>query len=544
LSLNKDSVQSIIDLKTQDDLNRNNIKFKGKLLSNRDIAEVVLGNRKAESTVRRVWKEYKTKGHYRAVLGSSPIAGGSVEAPVAKRRTLKGNKFVITSAQNNTHIHEDFFNSLLVYCEEEGAELLVSSFYYNKSGFQNGVNEDAWFDKRITPYLINESVQLAKGLVFCGELNILPTVVSPMTGLYNYTNHDSMIVPHAKLQMESMATPKFEDSRMAYSTGCCTLINYREQKAGQKAQHDHSYSALVVEVDKDGDWFVRQLNCESSTGNFYDLDKYYTKDGVTSGHNLEAINYGDIHTAKLDEVVADVSWRNQDSILETLKPKHQFLHDVFDGLAKNWHNVKDPHFIFSTYINKTESMESEVSETANLIASMRRPWSNVVVVESNHDLALLRFLKEHDYKKDPVNAIFFLEMQLASYKAIERGDVNFSCFETACHVLQPKTKEGVKFLRTDESFVVGDNIECGMHGNAGVNGSRATSKGLAKVGIRLNTGHSHSSSIYQGNYTAGVSGKLDMGYNIGPSSWNQSHIFTYKNSKRTIVTLKNGKWRG
>jgi hypothetical protein len=544
LALQDNTIQQIIDLKSEDENNRDNPKFKGVLLSNRDVSEVVFGVRSSESTVRRVWKKYKQQGHYQGVVGDSPIAGGTIETPDVKRKILSGKKFVITSVQNNTHIHQDFFNSILRYCEEEDAELLISSFYYNKNGFQNGKREDAWFDERVKPYMVNESLQIAKGLVFSAELNILPTAVNPLTGLYNYTNHDSMIVPHAKLQMESMATPKFEDSRMAYATGCVSLRNYRSQKAGQKAEHDHSFSALVVEVDSEGDWFVRQLNCESSTGNFYDLDKYYTPKSVTSGHEVEAINYGDIHAAKLDWGVAEISWLSDKSILDTLKPKYQFVHDVFDALAKNWHNVKDPHFLFSTYIDKTESMEEEVKLTAGVLASMKRDFSEVVVVESNHDLGLLRFLREHDYRKDPVNAVFFLEMQLATYKAIETGDKNYSCFEHACFVTTPETKAGIRFLRTDESFRVCGDIECGQHGHNSSGGARGSVKGLAKQGHRMNTGHTHNASIFQGIYTAGVSGKMDMGYNVGGSAWNQSHILTYKNGKRTILTLKNGKWRG
>jgi hypothetical protein len=35
-----------------------------------------------------------------------------------------------------------------------------------------------------------------------------------------------------------------------------------------------------------------------------------------------------------------------------------------------------------------------------------------------------------------------------------------------------------------------------------------------------------------------------MGYNKGPSSWSHSHVITYPNGKRSIITLqKNGNWR-
>jgi len=59
----------------------------------------------------------------------------------------------------------------------------------------------------------------------------------------------------------------------------------------------------------------------------------------------------------------------------------------------------------------------------------------------------------------------------------------------------------------------------------------------------VNTGHTHSTGIIDGVYTAGVHGKLDMDYNKGPSSWSHSHVITYPNGKRAIITIKDGKWR-
>jgi hypothetical protein len=82
-----------------------------------------------------------------------------------------------------------------------------------------------------------------------------------------------------------------------------------------------------------------------------------------------------------------------------------------------------------------------------------------------------------------------------------------------------------------------------MHGHLGPNGSRGTPQNLNKVGRRANTGHTHSAGIWNGLYVAGTSSTLDFGYNKGPSSWTHSHIVTYPNGKRTIITVYAGKWR-
>jgi len=537
-------VKQIIDAKMQDEVNRNDKKFKGVLLSNRDIAEIVLGNRKAESTVRGVWKGYRNKGHYRGIVGSSPIAGGSVSSPIAKRKQLEGTKFVITSAQNNTHVHEDFLNSLLQYCEVEGAELLVSSFYYNKNGFQNGKGGDCWFDSRIKPYLVNESVQICEGLVFCGELNILPTAVNPISGLHNYTGDQSAIIPHSKLQLESIPTPQHKEAKLMYTTGTVTQRNYVQQKAGQKAEWHHAFAALVVEVDEDGDWFVRQLNAESGTGNFYDLSWYYTPQGKDElQHTTPALQFGDIHMDKLTKDVADMCWGGEDSIAAYLQPDNFIVHDMHDHSRRNHHNIKDAYFLFKQFHDKKECVREEVEKTVDMLQEMSNHYGQVVVVESNHDLALERWLKEQNYKNDPVNAVFFLEMQLENYRCMQEGGT-LQTFKTACELVSEEPLNNVTFLKTDESFEL-CGVEMGQHGHNGTGGARGSIQAFQKQGIKFNIGHSHSCNIKDGVYQAGACMKVeDSGYAVGGSSWSISHIVTYSNGKRAIITCRNNKWRG
>tara|TARA_R110000850_G_scaffold4741_2_gene20905 strand:+ start:276 stop:1868 length:1593 start_codon:yes stop_codon:yes gene_type:complete len=474
-----------------------------------------------------------------------PVASGEIHTPDDVRQELSGKRFVFTSAQNNTFVHDKFLKTLEGYCLHNEAELIVGTFHYNKKGFQKGSEEGVWYDPKVRKYVLDESRQIAEGLLWCGELNIVPSAVNPISGLHNYTNRSSGIIPHSKLQLESLPTPKHDTCRMMYTTGSVTQRNYIEMKAGQKARHHHSFSALVVEVDNQGDWFVRQLCAEKLTGNFFDLEYYYTPEGIAFDGEpccVEGLNFGDIHAAKLDPVVADVSWRSTESIMERLMPSNVFLHDVMDHQNRNHHNIKDPYFRFKMFHNKTESVEDEVYLTASVIEEMTNKGANVVVVESNHDLALSRWLKEQDYKQDPVNAIFFLDLQLATYLALKEGE-DFSVFEYACNLLNPEIWD-VKFLRTDESYLICGDIECGAHGHNGNNGARGGVAAFQKQGIRVNIGHSHSANIKDGVYQAGVSGKLEMGYNIGGSSWSHSHIVTYSNGKRAIITLRNGKWRG
>ena len=98
----------------------------------------------------------------------------------------------------------------------------------------------------------------------------------------------------------------------------------------------------------------------------------------------------------------------------------------------------------------------------------------------------------------------------------------------------------LRFLKQDESFVIcadaNGGIECGIHGHNGANGRPGSAMQLAQMGRKTNTGHSHSAGIWFGAYVSGITGDLEQGYNVGQSSWTRSHIGTYPNGKRVIIT--------
>src|SRR5690606_28719092 len=91
-----------------------------------------------------------------------PIAAGSYYDHHHTVKTLAGSRFIITSAQNNTYVHTKFLQSLETMADHLSAKIIVGTFSYNKNGFQNLEKSDAdWFDPKITPYIIDEPVQLA-----------------------------------------------------------------------------------------------------------------------------------------------------------------------------------------------------------------------------------------------------------------------------------------------------------------------------------------------------------------------------------------------
>ncbi|MEZ0261741.1 MAG: hypothetical protein ACAH80_12075 [Alphaproteobacteria bacterium] len=471
-----------------------------------------------------------------------PISGGHLLPANGQAVKLKGKRFVITAAQNNTEVHEGFLKALEAFCKDKDAQLLVSRITYNKTGYKN--EEELWYDPKITKYLFDQAGKIGKKVAIGGELDISPTATDPLSGFDNYFQGASGIVPHPKVSMKSLPGLGEDNARFLYTTGAITQRNYIQKKAGQKAEFHHNYGALLVEIDDDGNAFVRQLAADN-TGAFQDLTSKYTGDGkILRDQPVEAVTLGDIHVEKLDPVQEDITF-GKGGIMDTLKPKYAFIHDVIDFTARNHHNLKDP-FFWSAQHQKGNTVEGGTDLVGAWLKAHERKDRRDMIVESNHDEAYQRWLKEADARFDPPNVRFWHESSAEMHRQIEAGNTNFNIFEWA--VKRKYDLPQATFMRENESFVIckneenGRGIETALHGHSGPNGSRGSPRGYRLLDMKANTGHTHSAGIIDGVYTAGVSGKLDMEYNKGPSSWSHSHIITYPNGKRAIITTKDGKW--
>lgn len=483
---------------------------------------------------------------------NKPLASGSVQGIEAEVLSLPADgqvkRYILTSAQNSTYVHAGFWKNILAFAEFYDAEILVGTYSYNQNAYgqlsvKRGTKKttEYWYDPEVVPYFSDTRKQLAKGLVWCGEYNALPTAVNPLAGLETYSGRKSAIFPHAKMAMRSIATMQGAGTKLNFTTGTVTQKNYIQKRAGTIAEHHHIYGALLVEVNSKGNWWVRQLNADSETGDFQDLDVAVKNGKVTTGNRVEAITWGDLHSTFADKKVVETSL----SMLDALQPKYQFMHDVLEGSSVSHHSANNPHFRFWQWLRGLVKVEAEFQDTAELMDRYDRPFAETIVVDSNHDDPWIqRWLRERDYRNDPANAEFFLKAQAYLYSQIRAGKMPRDVNMTSWCLKQCGLKSNPRFLLSDESFLIcDDRIECGMHGHLGPNGRFGSPENLSKMGRRANTAHTHSAGIYDGLYVAGTSSNLRWDYNKGPSSWTHSHIVTYPNGKRTIITIYAGAWR-
>lgn len=472
------------------------------------------------------------------------------ETKIKSKKEYRSNSrtYVITSAQNATPIHFGFFDSIKTFCDHNDAELIVVPYRYKNPNSLWTDKEQEWWQSDIVEFINDNNVHICKGLQVMGHIKMQPTAVNPLSGFDSYTGTDSGVFGHPKIQLKTIPTPSKSLPKILTTTGSITIPNYTDSKAGHKGEFHHSLAAVVVEVD--GDQFhIRHVHADDETGAFYDLDTRYEANRVSTGHRIEALVTGDTHIEFLDNEVDKATYTDPDSIMNVLRPKCLAYHDLQDFYARNHHHRGNDILAVGKHRYGRNNVEEGLQMAADFVDRNSRSDVYSIIVKSNHDEALDRWLKEADPKYDTENAQFYYYMKYHQLRNIQRTETGFETidpFEFWCK--NPESEKGLSsidntvFLGRDESFSV-EGIEIGFHGDAGPNGSRGTINSMAKIGPKCIIGHSHTPGIMEGVYQVGLSAKLNLEYARGPSSWMQSHCLVYPDGSRTLIHVIDGKWR-
>jgi hypothetical protein len=232
-------------------------------------------------------------------------------------------------------------------------------------------------------------------------------------------------------------------------------------------------------------------------------------------------------------------------MIDVLRPAYQFYHDLFDGDSISHWLEQKPHKRYELHVLGLLDVAAEAARAAQFVRWSQREFCRTVIVESNHDQWIERWLQRADPSQDLLNAEAYHRWNLAALTARRLGDRTFSTFRHVLREADSSNLEGIEFVPVGVSFEIcrdRGGIECGAHGHLGPNGSRGTSRNLSLVATKMNKGHDHTASIVDGVYSAGVCGP-NPDLQLGPSSWTPSHIVTYENGKRSIVTMQGAEWR-
>lgn len=458
------------------------------------------------------------------------------------RRPLGGIKrFVITAAQNATPVHDGFLDSLKQYCAFNSAELVVIPIRYKNptsSWSQSQANAQVWANE-LQPYLYNQRKKLNDNLILLGDIKTRPTATRPLSAFEAITAGESGILGHTKLQLLTVPTPQGRQPKLLTTTGACTVKNYTDSKAGKLGEFHHTLGACAVDI-VGKKFFLRQINA-TTEGSFIDLNYEYTADTVYEAPPALAIAFGDTHRKFIDPGVEKCTF-GKDGMVDRLNPEHLIFHDLHDGYAENPHHFGNPFVNLAKTQEDMHLVEKEIREDVEWLTEKIGKRKGVIV-SSNHDDFLWRWISKSDWRLDAPNAEFYLETALAMVRSTKMTASGSSTVDPFLYWVEKLIAASVDIqcLGRDDSFQL-KGIELSMHGDQGPNGSRGSRMNLRRIGVKSIIGHSHSPGIEEGCMQIGTSTPLRLEYNSGPSSWLQCHAVLYANGKRSLLPIIDGEW--
>ncbi len=470
---------------------------------------------------------------------SSEVESQEFISAKSKKFDKKKKRFIISWAQNNTPVHKKFISNMEKYANEIRADIhIIAGRYKNPTSIFNDSEEEAW-DAKVKPYLDAARHDIHKYVSIMSDVKVQPTAVNPMTGMQGMSGINSCIFGSPKVQLEMIPVLEGQTPKMMMTTGACTVSNYTDSKSGKKGEFHHTLGFIIVEIKDSEIFFTRQVTA-TSDGDFIDLcySVNYNKDSKESEINrnskLDACVLGDIHFGHEDKEVVN----NTIKALDKLVPKHVVLHDVFDGYSISHHTMNDPFEQYRKEVNGTNSLKKEINYMVKELKKFKK-FDNVVIVRSNHDDFLDRWLKNGDWKKQPTakNSLEYMEYSQILLKQYSGKS------EVKGVIPEIINNEYPKFitLGRSDSYIV-NGWELAQHGDVGSNGSRGSLQQFRKLNVKIIVAHYHAPGRKDGALSVGTSTKLRVGYNVGASGWLQSHVFIYPNGKAQHINFIKGEF--
>lgn len=455
----------------------------------------------------------------------------------AKKRKFDKTKkrFIITWAQNDTPVHEQFIANIEAYAQYINADIhVIAGRYKNPTSVFTDEEHETW-SSRIKQYLDANRHDIHKYVSILSDVKVQPTATNPMSGLQGMSGINSCIFGSPKVQLEMIPALEGYRPKIMLTTGACTEKNYTDSKAGKKGEFHHVFGFAIVEIKDKEKFFVRQVTADDITGSFSDLYFRVENGTVNRIDSIAAIVLGDIHYGHHDPEVLKTTM----SMLNKIKPEHVILHDIFDGYSINHHEFKDPFVQFGKEMNGTNDLGKEVDFMLNALQEFEK-FENVVIVRSNHDDFLDRWLKNEEWKKQPTFKNSRLYMKYSDILLEQYGRDPYNVKGVIPVLINQRYPKFKTLSRTSSYRVKG--WECGQHGDIGPNGSRGSLLAFRKLNTKMIVGHYHSPGRKDGAIAVGTSTKLRVGYNKGPSSWLQSHVIIHQDGRAQHINFINGQY--
>ena len=477
-----------------------------------------------------IGKSSRTVEKWVKILGfTSKKEMDSIQFEEAKKREYNKSKkrFIITWAQNDTDVHLGFLKNIEAYAKFIDADIhVIAGRYRNPTVLSGESTCDTWSHNILT-YLDANRHKIHKYVSILSDVKIQPTAINPMSSMEGMSGINSCVFGSPKVHMEVIPVLEGSRPKLMMTTGAITRMNYTDSKAGKKGEFHHVFGFILIEIADSEKFYARQVTANDDTGDFTDL--YFSVKGgkVTRVNDIEAIVLGDIHNGDTDKKVMESTTK----LLKKLKPKYTIVHDLFNGHSISHHDLKNPVKQYYREVNGTNLLKKEINEMLSWVDCMKK--YNLVVVRSNHDDFIDRWILNSDWKFNIKNSLEYMEYAkvLLENKA-PKGIIPY---------IIDKKFPTVRTLGRDESFRV-KNWELGVHGDIGQHGSKGSLLQFRRLNTKVIVAHYHSPERKDGALSVGTSTKLRLDYNIGPSNWLNSHVIIHLDGKCQHINFINGEY--
>lgn len=446
-------------------------------------------------------------------------------------------RFIVTWAQNNTPVHKGFLKNIESYANYIDADIhVIAGRYKNPTSVWTEKQEtDEYWPNEVLPYLDANRHDIHKYVSILSDIKIQPTAANPMIGMQALSGINTCIFGAPKVQMEMIPVLQGNKPKMMVTTGSVTKKNYTDSRSGKIGDFHHTFGFVVIEIKDDETFFIRQVTANDKTGNFTDLCHEVKNGEVTQIDSISAIILGDLHFGHHDQEVLKSTF----DFINKITPKNVVLHDVFDGNSINHHDMSDPFIQYGKEVQGTNDLEKEIDNMLINLVPFEK-FNNVVIVRSNHDDFLDRWLKNEDWKKQPTLKNSRLYMKFSDILLGQYADNPNSVGGVIPYLINKVFPKFITLNRGSSFRVKG--WELGQHGDIGANGSRGSLLQFRKLNTKIVVGHYHSPGRKDGALAVGTSTKLRIGYNQGPSSWLQSHVIIHNDGRAQHISFIDGEF--
>lgn len=456
------------------------------------------------------------------------IVEESEEFIKAKARKFDKSKkrFIVTWAQNDTPVHDEFFKNIKAYAKFINADIhIIAGRYKNPTSVFSDKKHDRWV-KEIQPYLDANRHDIHKYVSIMSDIKIQPTADNPMSSMEGISRMNSCIFGSPRVHMQVIPALEGYKPKVMWTTGAVTVENYTDSKNGKKGEFHHTLGFVVVEIKDKEKFFARQVTA-TDEGNFTDLFYNVSSGRVKKIKETSAIVLGDLHIGQHDPVVM----KSTIGLMDKIKPKYTIIHDIFDGYSISHHEANNPIKQYHREKDGTNVLKKEIDEMLHWIENMKK--YNLVIVRSNHDDFVDRWIINADWKKNVKNAREYMEYaQVLMDNEAPNGIIPY--------IIKKKYPK-ITTLGRNSSFIV-QNWELGIHGDVGSGGSRGSLEQFRKLNTKIVVGHYHTPGRKDGALAVGTTTKLRVGYNQGASSWLNSHVIIHSDGKAQHVIFIDGEY--